>query len=298
MRTHIVLASAAVLAVLVGCEDVPATNPFDPATPVSQQAQARLEGTVTLPEGFGETNLADGRVDLVDAAGEVALTSGVADGTYLFDAVNAGAYLVRVIVPGLRVAERPVQLLRGETLRQPPIALSAPSTEDIDALFVVGVARLEGAPEAGHQGIFVEVQDTPYNALTARDGTFRVQAPPGESASQGTGSRRSASSSGRTRPSSRCPSPSSSSASPAASSDASACSPASRIRPSSWPPTSRSSPPRARAKPSSAPTPAPTAPSSSPTSRRAPTRCASPRGASSTRCAGPTSRRAAPTIWR
>jgi hypothetical protein len=180
MRTHIVLASAAVLAVLVGCEDVPATNPFDPATPVSQQAQARLEGTVTLPEGFGETNLADGRVDLVDAAGEVALTSGVADGTYLFDAVNAGAYLVRVIVPGLRVAERPVQLLRGETLRQPPIALSAPSTEDIDALFVVGVARLEGAPEAGHQGIFVEVQDTPYNALTARDGTFRVQAPPGE----------------------------------------------------------------------------------------------------------------------
>ncbi|MCA9560565.1 MAG: carboxypeptidase regulatory-like domain-containing protein, partial [Myxococcales bacterium] len=180
MRAHVVLASAAVLAALAGCEDVPATNPFDPATPVSQQAQARLEGTVTLPDGFGASNLAEGRVDLVDGAGEIALTGGVAEGTFLFEAVNAGAYLVRVVVPGLVVAERPVQVFRGETTRLPPIALEAPGTEDPDALFVVGVAQLEGAPQGGHQGIYVEVQETPYNALTARDGTFRVQAPPGE----------------------------------------------------------------------------------------------------------------------
>ena len=105
MRAHVVLASAAVLAALAGCEDVPATNPFDPATPVSQQAQARLEGTVTLPDGFGASNLAEGRVDLVDGAGEIALTGGVAEGTFLFEAVNAGAYLVRVVVPGLVVAD-------------------------------------------------------------------------------------------------------------------------------------------------------------------------------------------------
>lgn len=180
MRTPVVLAIVTALVALAGCEDVPATNPFDPATPVSQQAQARLEGTVTPPEGFGASMLARGRVDLVDGAGEITRTTDLAEGGYLFDAVDAGAYLVRVVVPGLVVAERSVQLFRGERTRLPPITLERPDAESPDAHFVVGVARLDGKGDDAHQGIYVEVQDTPYTALTGRDGRFRLQAPPGE----------------------------------------------------------------------------------------------------------------------
>ena len=40
------------LCLLVGCADVGANNPFDPSTPASQQAPARVSGAASLPDDF------------------------------------------------------------------------------------------------------------------------------------------------------------------------------------------------------------------------------------------------------
>lgn len=78
---------------LLGCADVTASNPFDPATPESQQAPGQLEGRLYAvePGDLGDTTYA---LQLVDAAGGAVRA---ADGTELAVVVEDGAYAVELV---------------------------------------------------------------------------------------------------------------------------------------------------------------------------------------------------------
>ena len=56
---------AAFINALAGCAEVPATNPYDPTTPVAQQAKATIKGLITLPEGDEDLSVFDAGVVLL-----------------------------------------------------------------------------------------------------------------------------------------------------------------------------------------------------------------------------------------
>ena len=53
-------------ALLSGCSDLAATNPYDPRTPAAQQATGRIVGRVRMPDRFRESRLEGNSVKLLD----------------------------------------------------------------------------------------------------------------------------------------------------------------------------------------------------------------------------------------
>lgn len=167
------------LAALAGCSDVTATNPYDPATPAAQREPGRVQGALSLPDGFDrDAAFADPAVVLlVDATGEARSATieivdddEALDGRFTFDAVRAGVYLVRPRVPGFVAADVPIQVDIAQRVRLPALPLEAPtSTQAIE-----GVAHLDGADPAGHRGILVEADGTPFTAATNAEGRFHL----------------------------------------------------------------------------------------------------------------------------
>ncbi len=165
------------LLALGGCSaEVDATNPFDPATPVAQQAKASLVGEVSVGAGFGASRLLGGVVRLLHGetvAGRVELTE---SGRFRFEEVAAGAYGLRVEVPGFGPRSLPVSLRFGQALTLPTIELE-PLLEASTSVPVKGRVELAGA--TAHGGVRVEVLDTPWGSLTDPEGGYGLTLPTG-----------------------------------------------------------------------------------------------------------------------
>ena len=187
----------------LGCSEVAPTNPFDPETPVAQQAKANVTGDVLLPEGeadpsvfemgqvglFLQDKTAPSRIraclseDLAWITNEALVTDGLissGDNAAVFSlsSVPGGVYdlvlcvqgYVPLVIPGLFV-ERGVD--KALSLR-----LIAPTVEVSDT-FMAGRVTLEGAPENGHGRALVSTVGRPYSATTAENGEFIMPLPPG-----------------------------------------------------------------------------------------------------------------------
>lgn len=166
------------------CADVPASNPFDPATPAAQQQRGRVVGAVRLPAGFGADRLTDGLARLYaadspampayEAAVEVDAEGERVAGRFTFGGVEPGLYRVAVQVRGFRGEPRAIALGIGAALDVGVLDLQ-PSEDAV----IQGAALLAGDAVADHGGTLIEALGTPYTALTAADGAFRLDLPPG-----------------------------------------------------------------------------------------------------------------------
>ena len=122
----------------LGCSDVSPTNPFDPATPIGNQAEGRISGTVILPlctsaSLFEDVEITKTRIDSGSAGLDSVSSPSVADGErviltaaeqgtpceagrppptdavpatagFSFDDVSPGAYVIRLRAPGYQWA--------------------------------------------------------------------------------------------------------------------------------------------------------------------------------------------------
>jgi len=149
----------------IACSEIAPTNPYDPSTPAGQQAAATITGAFKL---YDEA-VPDAVLD------EVALSPA---GTFVFDEVPPGDYLVRAHVDGFRDGERTLRLDAG--VRYDLGELPLPALASPDAVgSIAGVARRVDAPEDGHGGIRVQVLGTPWQAETEDTGHYRVVVAPG-----------------------------------------------------------------------------------------------------------------------
>lgn len=162
------------------CADVPATNPHDPATPRSQQASARLSGSVALPDSFDRAVLQAAAVHLIDLAAP-AQAAGTApvepDGSFAFPNVSPGQYTVAPRLEGFTAAAVTVSLGLGQTLTLATIELRP--ADGAAGGQIEGDVQLHGQPEDHHGGVRVEAIGTPYWDLTRDDGTFTLPVPAG-----------------------------------------------------------------------------------------------------------------------
>ena len=181
MQHRFVARLLAALALLTACGDIPATNPYDPATPGPQQQPATLEGLVGRPDGVPRSYLSRVRAVLTPLgdAGlsrqEVALDEG---GRFLFDAVFAGTWRLSFDTPGMRAPVVVVSLAIGERLDlgrldlelEPVAGPGAPPPTRVQS-----AAQLDcGAPPCDHSGVRVEAVGWPSVALTNADGAFSL----------------------------------------------------------------------------------------------------------------------------
>jgi uncharacterized protein YjbI with pentapeptide repeats len=181
------------LVVVGGCKEISPTNPFDPATPASQQQPGTLVVRLTLPEGFDAAALEDGpSAMLTDPAAPAgnALTAALTpadDGTALVlrvGGVAPGDYVLSFAVAPLRHVPIAVHMpVGGATVTLPPLALEAPDAaaplDPETAGLLVGRARREEGGTDGHAGVDVRVVGTPYTTRTAADGAYALAVPPG-----------------------------------------------------------------------------------------------------------------------
>ncbi len=165
---------------LAACSEVSPSNPFDPATPGSQQATGRVVGRLVLPTGFGAQRLQGAQVTLrpqADPASVTATAEVDAEGAFALTDVVAGLYSVQVQVVGLSLTPIAIELTIGGVVDLGDLLLEAPP-EGLAA--VLGRVQRSGAAEDGHQGIVIEALGTPYSAVTTSDGTFRPAVAAGE----------------------------------------------------------------------------------------------------------------------
>lgn len=193
------LALGALLGALAtACNDVPATNPYDPATPASQQRTAAVRGVVWLPADVTLAGIpSDAVIELVPfAAGEAAAsvpltlaalpepedTAECAGGPrlrfdFVFESVTAGSYTLRVRALGFTAPDASLALAIGEdATRALCLELAGGAT---GGGRVEGVARLEGGGDLGNEGIRVRAVGLPQGADTDAAGVFALDLPTG-----------------------------------------------------------------------------------------------------------------------
>ncbi len=166
-----------------GCDQVEADHPLDPDTPTSKQHKARISGTLVFPTADGlpdEAGANDTRVQLFGGGNDEAAEFEVridANGGFRFEAIDPGLYRMHISAPGYVSDDR---------------ILSTSALEDFDVGRVVmrvevagivlgtvsGRARLNGADN--HAGTLVVAVDTGRVAVTAYDGQFALDVPPGD----------------------------------------------------------------------------------------------------------------------
>ena len=179
---------------IAGCfAEVPATNPFDPATPLESQKKSSIRGVVVI-EGDGESASnqpkADAKVELVAGPTKPEqnplTTDG--DGAFEFNDLIPGSYEVQVSHPEHPlIPPRTIVLTAGEDRT---LQIVLPVRESVNAVngelninyTLTGQAKLGGqatlSDEAqDHSGIVIQVRtkdETPTSIqmTTGRDGTF------------------------------------------------------------------------------------------------------------------------------
>ncbi|MCK6575518.1 carboxypeptidase-like regulatory domain-containing protein [Myxococcota bacterium] len=180
-----------------GCSEIPASNPYDPATPESQRAAGTISGILTVPGGFRRVLTeqttrvvvysADRRVDdggLVDAVASAGPCSEDVDvgciranGAFAFN-VSAGAYRLEAGGSGLNAATMIVTVAPGQQIHLGSLVLSP-----LDQLgSIVGDVREispDGTPGGPVSGATVSVRGRPWGTLTDDAGHFEFEVPTG-----------------------------------------------------------------------------------------------------------------------
>jgi hypothetical protein len=162
--------AAAVLAALASCStEVPATNPYDPATPLDSQAKAAVRGVVvatpTLPTSAGLA------VTLAQAAGAAREVSTGTAGAFLFENLTPGSYLLTCAPTGFVSFTVAVTLVQGQVLDLGTIPLSPLSGADASAF--TGRVTLEAGADLG--GTLVEAAGRGFTTVTDSAGNYRLQ---------------------------------------------------------------------------------------------------------------------------
>lgn len=196
MRLYLHTRLAAVLGLLcalLACGEISPTNPYDPSTPESQQETGSISGGLRLidpdqPEAvFDPARFQEARIRLIEVGeantviGEVVPSppaSADAPATFAFEQIEPGDYLVEAHVQGFLDTTRPVRLEIGVQYQLGDLTLTALNTPESVA-YIEGAARRADAPVAGHGGIRVQVQGTPWQAETEDSGAYRVAVAPG-----------------------------------------------------------------------------------------------------------------------
>ncbi len=147
-------------------------------------APGAIVGTVALPAAFADPGrVAEVELRLFDAAAPadaepVALpTNPGADGFFTFAGVDVGLWRVEARLDGFRTFVDTRRLGPGERVDLGRIQLQpdVPDEGGAQTTWVAGVAHLEDAPgDTGHGGTRVEVEGTPYTAVTNDAGAFQV----------------------------------------------------------------------------------------------------------------------------
>ena len=170
-----------ILLVAAACNDISATNPYDPLTPTDQQAVATVSGTLALPEGFDNALLEGTLAELHDLAHAENLLRAPADqaGAFTFDRVPAGTYDFRVPLDGFRLAQPVlVTVAFGDTAALGTLTLAVDNRADQQGT-LQGVARREGVAAGENGGIAVRFVGRPWSAVTEAEGNFEASLPAG-----------------------------------------------------------------------------------------------------------------------
>jgi hypothetical protein len=140
-------------------------------------APGSVRGTLMLQPGFtGDLALPDAVVTLVPGDGMAGPpTQPDALGRYAFADVVAADYTLHVELGSFFPLDVPVTVPVGGAVELPPLTLfSVSDGTGEDTGFAVGTATLQGAAEGRHGGTRVQAVGTPFVALTADDGAFRL----------------------------------------------------------------------------------------------------------------------------
>jgi hypothetical protein len=171
MRRLALLALAAALASACSTKVDP-TNPWDADTPEAQKAKARITGRIlpvgmTVPGGL--------EVRLKQNGGLVDQTVTASDGSFVFNGLTPGAYVVESTPAGYVKFAEPVTLSAGQVAALPDAGLALDTAVELATL--KGVATLENQGTYG--GILVEVVGRATTAITNSGGEYQLSVPEG-----------------------------------------------------------------------------------------------------------------------
>jgi uncharacterized protein YjbI with pentapeptide repeats len=168
----------ALLLALGACSEVAPTNPYDPSTPEAQQAKGLVRGRVVLAAPY-TAEVFEGSVVTLSRAATPESTAfettpapegDAPEAAFTVVDVPAGLYWLRVQLTGFARMERLIEVTRGG---EADVGTLSPDADVRSAL--QGVARLDGPGVEQHEGIVVTALGTPFAALTAADGAFRME---------------------------------------------------------------------------------------------------------------------------
>ncbi len=174
--------------VVLGCADVPASNPFDPATPKASQSKSSLQGTLLLERGFDRGVLEALEIRLTSTAGAgIAAAVTVSDetpeegapwvGVFSFADLSAGLWLLELQAPAFHAVALPLEVEIGQPRTLDPILLKPIGGADEQAVELSGRVELEG--RSHHGGALVELLETPFATSTTGEGRFSLRVGPG-----------------------------------------------------------------------------------------------------------------------
>lgn len=184
------LAVTASLSTAVACfPSVTATNPYDPATPIDEQAKGRVSGIVGESAGQNSNALALPGVTLVLTGPAPASTylSTTADGAgnYSFANLTPGSYVLSVTQASVYSTNYTLSLAPGQQLTFPILVTPISSGGGSPAVaHIFGVAEKEDVmllPLAAqdNSGILVQLQGVGVRTVTDTQGNFDFFVNPG-----------------------------------------------------------------------------------------------------------------------
>ena len=203
MNTHTRLSRSVLPTLLlsllsVACSDVPATNPYDPDTPVAQQAKASIRGVVTLPPGDEDLSVfqmgkialyalqdvptdssvcASSSLEAATRLGEISAPDS-SGGQFEIADIEAGLYTIAACVQGYRPATKLIELDRSASVTV-DLKLARADVSQLSSA-IVGLVRLEGQMDDGHGGVRIEAVGREFATVSTSEGRFTLPIPPGD----------------------------------------------------------------------------------------------------------------------
>lgn len=145
----------------------------------------RVAGAVALPAGFGgaarfeRVEVGLWSIESPDDVEPTERTGADREGRFEFDSVIPGDWRIEARADGFETDRAFVRIGPGQRVSIGTLRLGALEADDPTRLATLqGVAQRQGASETGHGGILVQAVDTPYTALTAPNGVYRVLVTP------------------------------------------------------------------------------------------------------------------------